>query len=425
MYKRSLFLLLVLVLVLSACAPATTMPSFKPTEETTETLAPAETTTQPTSAASAFTAVQAKCVVRDGMLRTPDDAQVALAKAIPPVNENDWVRGSENAKITIVEYSDYMCPYCAAITPGLKQLLTVFPDDLRMVYRHFPLPSHNLSLLATQATESAGLQGKFWDMSDYLLEHQSDWTAKDLDAFETYLIDLAGTLSLDKDKFTQDLQSEAVVNKAKQATEDATNLGISYTPFLMVNGRILQEGELQSLGIIIDLLRNPVEGYKECPPTVVDPSKTYTATLTTDKGDIVIRLYADAAPLSVNSFVYLAKEGWYNNQPFNDVINDSSENGFRIAIAGDHTDTGYGSAGYDISAENLTGNFDKKGMVGFVNGSQFFITLDSQPALDGNFSVIGEVISGLDVLDTLNVTYQTDGTTLPADVIQSVTIKEE
>lgn len=421
MYKHSLLFLLVFTLLLSACAPATTMPSFKPTVEVTpnaETPVPAQSEIQPAAD------VPAKCTVRDGALRTPDEAQVALAKNIPQVNENDWVRGSENAKITIIEYSDYVCPYCAAIMPGLKQMLTVFPDDIRIIYRHFPLPSHTLSPLATQAAESAGLQGKFWEMSDYLLEKQADWGAMDITAFETYLVTTAESLGLDKDKFISDLKSEAMVNKAQKATEEASQLGISYTPFLMINGRIVQEGELQNLGVIIQLLLTSEDVYKECPPTVIDPAKAYTATISTDKGDIEIRLFPEAAPLSVNSFIYLAQEGWYNNQPFNDVIKDSAENGFRIAIAGDHTDTGYGSAGYDLGAENLTAKFDKKGMVGLVNGSQFFITLDPQPVFDGNLSVIGEVISGLEVLDLLSVTYQTDGTMLPADVIKSITIKE-
>lgn len=421
MYKRSFFLILVFVLLLSACAPATTMPSFKPTDETV----PAAETPVPSVGEEATSGVKlAKCSVRDGVLRTPDEAQVALAKSIPPVNENDWVRGSENAKITIVEYSDYMCPYCAALMGGMAQLMELFPNEVRLVMRHFPIPSHTLSLLATQAAESAGLQGKFWEYSDYLYAHQQDWAVMDLASFETYLVEKSVELGLDKDKFSQDLKSDAMVKKAQDASDEAIQLGISYTPFIVVNGRILQEGELQNLGVIIHLLLTSEDGYKECPPTVVDPTKTYTATVSTDKGDIEIRLFPESAPLAVNSFVFLAKEGWYNNQPFNDVINDPAENGFRIAIAGDHTDTGYGSAGYDIDPENLTTKFDKKGMVGLVNGSQFFITLDAQPSLNGNFTVIGEVVSGLDVLDQLTVTYQTDGSMLPPDMINSVTIKE-
>jgi cyclophilin family peptidyl-prolyl cis-trans isomerase/protein-disulfide isomerase len=366
----------------------------------------------------------ATCEAGFSVLTPPDAATAALAAAIPPVTDADWSRGNPDAKYTIIEYSDFMCPYCAAISPVLQDLLTSRPDDVRLVFRHFPLPSHPLSMLGTQAAEAAGLQGKFWEVADYLLQNQAEWSTMDEPAFEAYLLDKAESWKLDKAQFTKDLGSAAMVKKATDALDAANKAGITYTPFLMLNDRVLQGGEIQNLGLVIHLLSSQESNYKDCPPTLLDPAKTYTATIETAKGNIVVKLFADKAPLAVNSFVFLAREGWYDNLPFNDIVKDTAENGYQIAIAGDHTGTGYGSAGYQIGLENLDGKYDRKGLVGMVNASQFFLTFAPQPALDGHFSVIGEVVEGMDVLEGLPVTATADGQLAPAETILKVSITE-
>ncbi len=136
------------------------------------------------------------------------------------------------------------------------------------------------------------------------------------------------------------------------------------------------------------------------PPTmVIDPKKSYTATFRTDKGDIVIKLFADKTPMTVNNLVFLAREGFYDNTIFHRVIKNF------MAQGGDPTGTGRGGPGYQFPDEfhpNLKHN--KPGILSMANagprtnGSQFFITHVPTPHLDNKHTVFGEVIAGMDVL---------------------------
>ena len=163
------------------------------------------------------------------------------------------------------------------------------------------------------------------------------------------------------------------------------------------------------------------------PPTVIDVNKTYLAHITTEKGEIVIQLFADEAPLAVNSFVFLARQGWFDGITFHQVLPGE------IAQTGDPSGTGYGGPGYAFRNEiNADLNFDRAGMVGMSNagsdsnGSQFFITLASQPDLDGKYTVFGQVVQGLDVVQELTPRDPSQGSLLPdGDKIISVTIEEK
>jgi cyclophilin family peptidyl-prolyl cis-trans isomerase len=143
--------------------------------------------------------------------------------------------------------------------------------------------------------------------------------------------------------------------------------------------------------------------YSYCPPLTVDPEGTYTATLVTDRGEVTIALYPDVAPYAVNNFIFLAQEDYYDNTPFYAVIE-----GF-IAQAGDPSGTGWGTPGYMFSTEiSDQVSFDQPGMVAMGNASptlvnsQFFITYSPLTFLDGQYTIFGEVVSGLDVLRSLN-----------------------
>ena len=139
---------------------------------------------------------------------------------------------------------------------------------------------------------------------------------------------------------------------------------------------------------------------RPAPPTgALDTSKTYTATFKTEKGDIVVDLYADRAPLTVENFVNLARAGFYDGTTFHRVIN-----GF-MAQGGDPTGTGTGGPGYQFGDEfHPTLRHDGAGVLSMANagpgtnGSQFFITYGPTPHLDGRHSVFGKVTSGMDVL---------------------------
>ncbi|MBX7212803.1 MAG: peptidylprolyl isomerase [Thermoflexales bacterium] len=135
---------------------------------------------------------------------------------------------------------------------------------------------------------------------------------------------------------------------------------------------------------------------------VIDPKKKYTARLTTSKGVIVIALHADKAPKTVNNFVFLAREGFYNNTTFHRVIKDFMVQG------GDPTGTGTGGPGYKFGDEfHPTLKHSGAGVLSMANagpgtnGSQFFITHTATPWLDNKHSVFGQVVGGMDVVNAI------------------------
>jgi cyclophilin family peptidyl-prolyl cis-trans isomerase len=164
--------------------------------------------------------------------------------------------------------------------------------------------------------------------------------------------------------------------------------------------------------------------YDAAPEMTIDPAKYYYATLKTEHGDIKVQLYADRAPMTVNNFVFLAREGFYDNTTFHRVLQDF------MAQAGDPTGTGMGGPGYEFADEFWPGaTFDRRGLLAMANagpgtnGSQFFITFAPTPWLDGNHTIFGEVIEGDDVLSQITLR-DPAGATEPGDLIQSITIEE-
>jgi cyclophilin family peptidyl-prolyl cis-trans isomerase len=165
--------------------------------------------------------------------------------------------------------------------------------------------------------------------------------------------------------------------------------------------------------------------YSAAPEMTIDPAKYYYATLKTDQGDIKVQLFADRAPTTVNNFVFLAREGFYDNTTFHRVLEDF------MAQAGDPTGTGMGGPGYEFADEFWPGaTFDRRGLLAMANagpgtnGSQFFITFAPTPWLDGNHTIFGEVIEGDDVLSKLTLRDPSANPTEPGNVIQTITIEE-
>jgi cyclophilin family peptidyl-prolyl cis-trans isomerase len=150
-----------------------------------------------------------------------------------------------------------------------------------------------------------------------------------------------------------------------------------------------------------------VKRFDTAPPMTVDPAKSYQATVKTTQGNIQLQLDAKAAPQTVNSFVFLAKQGYYNNTPFMQVVTNADGGKF-TAQAGDPTGTGLGSPGYFIPKETTSAPFNK-GAVGMggsannSNGGQFFISYGDYPALTNKYTIFGHVVAGQDVLDKLNL----------------------
>ncbi|MFC1984921.1 peptidylprolyl isomerase [Chloroflexota bacterium] len=146
---------------------------------------------------------------------------------------------------------------------------------------------------------------------------------------------------------------------------------------------------------------------------IIDSSKQYTATIKTEKGNLVLELFASDVPVTVNNFVFLAREGFYDGTTFHRVIP-----GF-MAQGGDPTGTGSGGPGYSFADEftkhtHVTGALSMANAGSNTNGSQFFIAYASQPHLDGKHSVFGQLVDGMDVLKKIE----------NGDTIVRITIEE-
>ena len=166
--------------------------------------------------------------------------------------------------------------------------------------------------------------------------------------------------------------------------------------------------------------------YSSPPPMVIDPAKSYQATIVTEKGNIVVELYADRVPTTVNNFVFLARDGFFDNTTFHRVIP-----GF-MAQAGDPLGSGTGGPGYTFPDEFAqTLRHDGPGVLSMANrgtntnGSQFFITYEATPWLDGRHAVFGRVLEGLDVLESLTARDPSANPAFMGDAILSILISEE
>jgi cyclophilin family peptidyl-prolyl cis-trans isomerase/protein-disulfide isomerase len=412
MRKFWLAIILLAAMVLSACSSAA-----------------------PTPATTAVQETAMECTLFNILPEPRDPASVKL----PAINGQDWSRGSENAVLTLLVYSDFQCPYCSLAGRYLKEYENAHPDDVRVIYRHFPLNIHDKSVISARAVEAAGLQGKFWEMHDFLLaeENWQVWTSMTPADFETWIVEEADTLGLDAARYQQDLTSAEIAARIDQAYKSALDMGLNSTPsmFFFINGELTFVPADQvpydpaTLDIIMNLIKMKDKQYNQCPPVVIDQSKAYTATLKTEKGDIKIKLFANKAPLAVNSFVFLSREGYFDGVTFHRVLADF------VAQTGDPSGTGSGGPGYTFANEiSADLKYDHPGVVGMANsgadtnGSQFFITYKALPDLDGNYTIFGEVIEGMDVVQqlTLRNPATAQGETLPpGDRILTITIEEK
>lgn len=168
-----------------------------------------------------------------------------------------------------------------------------------------------------------------------------------------------------------------------------------------------------------------IKHYSAPPPMTIDTSKNYTAIIETVKGNITLELFAKDVPVTVNNFVFLAREGFYDNCTFHRVIKDF------MAQGGDPTGTGAGNPGYYIPDEfsshtHVAGalSMANAGAGTNTNGCQFFICYTAQHHLDGVHSVFGQLISGMDVLESLTPRDPSKYPNYKGDTIIRITIEE-
>ena len=148
----------------------------------------------------------------------------------PAVNaERDHILGPADAPVTLVEYGDFECPFCARSYPAVKQIRRELGDRLRFVFRHFPRPEHPHARHAAEAAEAAAAQGHFWHMHDMLFEHQRALEDKDL-------VGYAAAIGLDVDRFEHDLTTHVYLERVHADLQSAARNGVHGTPTFFING---------------------------------------------------------------------------------------------------------------------------------------------------------------------------------------------
>jgi cyclophilin family peptidyl-prolyl cis-trans isomerase len=302
---------------------------------------------------------------------------------------------------------------------------------------------HDKAQLTAEAAEAAGAQGAFFEMSERIFEGQREWASASVTESKDILVSYAQDLGLDVEQFAEDLEQGTFSAKVMQAYQEAAQIGLPGTPTLFVNDQYFNAPlSYFYLNAFVELALLGDRQYDAPPQMVIDPQKSYEATLKTEKGDIVVELFADKAPQTVNNFVFLAREGWYDGVTFFRVLPDF------VAQSGDPTNTGIGGPGYQFPDEFDPGlKHDKAGILSMANagadtnGSQFFITLAAAPWLDAYdengelkdcqsqdvscHSVFGQVVEGMDVLQALAPRDPSQDPELPpGDKILTIEISE-
>jgi protein-disulfide isomerase len=145
------------------------------------------------------------------------------------ITNADWIRGKLDAPVTILEYGDFECPYCGAAHPVLKALGNDFPEQIRLVYRHFPITSaHPHAFMAAEAAEAAGKQGAFWEMHDLLFTHQRQLEYE-------YLRSYAEQLNLDIARFDREMKANTYAGEVRSDFRQGVEDGVNGTPTLFIN----------------------------------------------------------------------------------------------------------------------------------------------------------------------------------------------
>jgi cyclophilin family peptidyl-prolyl cis-trans isomerase len=320
------------------------------------------------------------------------------------VGSDDRRLGPDTAPLELLVYSDFQSPNAAF---GLADLLAVFdrhPEDIQLVFRHFPiLPEYDKDSLAGQAAEAAGRQGLFWAMVRHLASRYPDWSVLPPEGFRQWLAEEAPGLGLDPAEFSADLDGGRFAPLMVEAFQEASGAGIPGVPTVFLN-RVPLRLSLTALNlesaVRLELLAQ--DQYAEAPPMEIDPTHGYTAYLEFDQSEVVVQLLPQAAPGAVNSFVFLARQGWFDGMTFFRVEPGA------LVESGDPSDTGFGDAGYHLPDEiDPAWTFDEAGVAALSSvgpgsgGSRFFITLQPLPLLNGSRTVFGRVVEGLDLLGGL------------------------
>jgi protein-disulfide isomerase len=228
-----------------------------------------------------------------------------VPEGVMTVREDDWVKGPSRARATIVEYADFQCPACASIHEVFTQMLAKYPDDLRLVYRHFPLTGlHPNAVPAAKASEAAGKQGKFWEMYDILFEKQAEWSDQQNPA--AFFAQYATSIGLNVEQFTSDFLSGDVSDRVSKGASEANALGLTGTPSIFLNGEKVQIQSIAQLESLIQAAINNTEAapVAETEPTAVHWHFDLVTVLNGKKIDFSLPKYQSTEEKKLDEFVH-------------------------------------------------------------------------------------------------------------------------
>jgi protein-disulfide isomerase len=154
------------------------------------------------------------------------------------VEVKQHVKGNPEATVTLLEYSDFQCPACAAFQPVVAEIMATYGDKLKFEYHHYPLPIHKFSQQAAVAAEAAGQQGKFFEMHDKLFLNQQEWSTSATP--QVFFVKYATDLGLDVDLFKKHLASSALRDVVRGDLNKAKELGLTGTPTFYLNGEKME-----------------------------------------------------------------------------------------------------------------------------------------------------------------------------------------
>ena len=164
------------------------------------------------------------------IVESADEENEEIGKLKLPVNDRDHIQGHRTASVNLVEYGDYECPYIGQAYPIVKEIQKRLGDKLLFVFRNFPLREiHPHAQHAAEAAEAAAAQGKFWDMHDYLFEHQQA-----LD--DNHLSKYAAALGIDTDKFRKEMSGHNYASQIDKSLGEGIASGVEGTPTFFING---------------------------------------------------------------------------------------------------------------------------------------------------------------------------------------------
>jgi len=176
--------------------------------------------------------------------------QPVVRTNLPPVTEKDIITVNPEAEVTVIKYSDFQCPACASYNPMLKTLAEEYPEDIRIVYRHFPLSIHRNAKKAGQAIFAAWKLDKFEEMKDILYGTQGDWGEEGNP--EEIFIGYAKDLGLDTSEFEKLMNSDEAKKTVDESEAEALSLGLNSTPSIFIGNQQVFPRNIDDFRILIN-----------------------------------------------------------------------------------------------------------------------------------------------------------------------------